>query len=48
MPGSMLLIQLMKDLLLNTLKIHFEVCKAKNIYSLGKFRDKVVGITGTA
>lgn len=28
-------------------KIHFEVCKGQNIYPLGEFRDKGVGITGT-
>lgn len=29
-------------------KIHFEVCKGQNIQSLGEFRDKGVGITGTS
>lgn len=29
-------------------KIHFEVCKGQNIYLLGEFRDKGVGITGTS
>lgn len=29
-------------------KIHFEVCKGQNIYPLGDFRDKDVGITGTS
>ena len=29
-------------------KIHFEVCKGQNIYPLGEFRDKGVGITGTS
>ena len=28
-------------------KIHFEVCKGQNIFPLGEFRDKGVGITGT-
>lgn len=28
-------------------KIHFEVCKGQNVYPLGDFRDKGVGITGT-
>ena len=28
-------------------KIHFEVCKGQNIYPLGEFRDKGVGITVT-
>lgn len=27
-------------------KIHFEICKGQNIYSLGDFRTKGVGITG--
>ena len=29
-------------------KIHFEICKGQNIYPLGEFRDKGVGITGTS
>ena len=29
-------------------KIHFEVCKGQNVYPLGEFRDKGVGITGTS
>lgn len=29
-------------------KVHFEVCKGQNISPLGEFRDKGVGITGTA
>ena len=29
-------------------KIHFEVCKGQNIYPLGEFRDKGVGLTGTS
>lgn len=29
-------------------KIHFEICKGQNITPLGEFRDKGVGITGTA
>lgn len=29
-------------------KIHFEVCKGQNITPLGEFREKGVGITGTA
>lgn len=29
-------------------KIHFEVCKGQNVTSLGDFRDKGVGITGTS
>ena len=29
-------------------KIHFEVCRGQNIYPLGEFRDKGVGITGTS
>lgn len=29
-------------------KIHFEICKGQNVYPLGEFRDKGVGITGTA
>lgn len=29
-------------------KLHFEICKGQNIYPLGEFRDKGVGITGTA
>ena len=29
-------------------KIHFEVCKWQNVYPLGEFRDKGVGITGTS
>lgn len=28
-------------------KLHFEICKSQNIYPLGEFRDKGVGITGT-
>lgn len=28
-------------------KLHFEICKGQNIYPLGEFRDKGVGITGT-
>lgn len=28
-------------------KIHFEVCKGQNIFPLGDFRDRGVGITGT-
>ena len=29
-------------------KIHFEICKGSNIYPLGDFRDRGVGITGTS
>ena len=29
-------------------KVHFEICKGQNVYPLGKFRDKGVGITGTS
>lgn len=29
-------------------KIHFEVCKSQNIFPLGDFRDRGVGITGTS
>ena len=29
-------------------KIHFEVCKGQNIFPLGDFRDRGVGITGTS
>lgn len=29
-------------------KVHFQVCKGQNIYPLGDFRDKGVGITGTS
>lgn len=29
-------------------KIHFQVCKGQNIFPLGDFRDKGVGITGTS
>lgn len=29
-------------------KIHFEICKGQNVYPLGEFRDKGVGITGTS
>lgn len=29
-------------------KIHFQVCKAQNIFPLGDFRDKGVGVTGTS
>ena len=29
-------------------KVHFEICKGQNVYSLGEFRDKGVGITGTS
>lgn len=29
-------------------KVHFQVCKGQNIYPLGEFRDKGVGITGTS
>ena len=29
-------------------KVHFEICKGQNIRPLGEFRDKGVGITGTA
>ncbi len=29
-------------------KIHFEICKGQNIYPLGDFRTKDVGITGTS
>lgn len=29
-------------------KIHFQVCKGQNVYPLGEFRDKGVGITGTS
>lgn len=28
-------------------KIHFQVCKGQNIFPLGDFRDKGVGVTGT-
>lgn len=28
-------------------KIHFEICKGQNVYPLGEFRDKDVGITGS-
>ena len=28
-------------------KIHFEICKGQNIFPLGEYRDKTVGITGT-
>jgi hypothetical protein len=28
-------------------KIHFEICKGSNVYPLGEYRDKGVGITGT-
>lgn len=29
-------------------KVHFEICKGQNIYPLGEFRDRGVGITGTS
>lgn len=29
-------------------KVHFEICKGQNVYPLGEFRDRGVGITGTA
>ncbi len=29
-------------------KVHFEICKGQNIRPLGEFRDRGVGITGTA
>ena len=29
-------------------KIHFQVCKGQNIFPLGDFRDRGVGITGTS
>lgn len=29
-------------------KIHFEICKGQNIQSLGEYRDRGVGITGTS
>ncbi len=29
-------------------KIHFHICKGQNVYPLGEFRDKGVGITGTS
>ena len=29
-------------------KIHFQVCKGQNIFPLGDFRDKSVGVTGTS
>ena len=29
-------------------KVHFEICKGQNIRLLGEFRDRGVGITGTA
>ena len=29
-------------------KIHFEICKGQNVYPIGEFRDKGVGITGTS
>lgn len=29
-------------------KVHFEICKGQNVYPLGEFRDKGVGITGTS
>ena len=29
-------------------KIHFEICKGQNVYPLGEYRDKGVGITGTS
>lgn len=29
-------------------KIHFQVCKGQNIFLLGDFRDKGVGVTGTS
>lgn len=28
-------------------KVHFEICKGQNVFPLGEFRDKGVGITGT-
>ena len=28
--------------------MHFEICKGQNVYPLGEFRDKGVGITGTS
>lgn len=28
-------------------KIHFQICKGQNIFPLGEFRDRGVGITGT-
>lgn len=28
-------------------KVHFQVCKGSNVYPLGEFREKGVGITGT-
>lgn len=29
-------------------KIHFQICKGQNIFPLGEFRDKGVGVTGTS
>lgn len=29
-------------------KVHFEICKGQNVYPLGDFREKGVGITGTS
>lgn len=29
-------------------KIHFHICKGQNVFPLGEFRDKGVGITGTS
>lgn len=38
-----------KDLTIDFIKkIHFEVCKGQNVYPLGEFRNKGVGITGTS
>lgn len=37
------------DLTIDYIKrVHFEICKGQNIYPLGEFRDKGVGITGTS
>ncbi len=38
-----------EDLTINYIKkVHFEICKGQNVYPLGEFRDKGVGITGTS
>lgn len=29
-------------------KIHFQICKGQNVFPLGEFRDRGVGITGTS
>lgn len=46
---SMVLNSLDEELTIDYIKnVHFEVCKGQNIFPLGDFRDRGVGITGTS